>query len=266
MPKKTDKKPLAGRTIVVTRAAEQAATLRESLQKAGASVLELPLIHTVADSNEDDVEGMFHELWSYEWILFTSPNGVRHFFDLFLKKFDDIRALGGAHIAAIGPGTVTELKRYYLRADVVPDIYTGEALADALIAEQTLDNLNILLITGNRSNDVIVSKLEEARAIVDKVQVYRTEHTDISQCPDAEKFRSGGADAIIFASGSAAESFAAQAARLKTAPNALRPAACSIGAVTSEVMRKHGIPVDIEAASATMEAIIESLTRHFASK
>ena len=266
MPAKKDTKPLVGRTIAVTRAADQAAELVAKLADAVASVLELPLITTVADSVEADVKDMFKDLWSYEWIVFSSPNGVRYFFDLFFKEYDDIRALGGAHIAAIGKGTVAELRRYYIRADLVPTTFTSEALADALVKEQTLDNLNILIISGSQNSDVLQKKLESALAIVDVVQVYRTENTDLSANENAEAFRKSGADAIIFASGSAVESFIAQAAALKISANAVRPATCSIGPATSAVMRDKNIPVDMEAAESSLDAVVKTLVKHFAKK
>ena len=265
MPSK-NAKPLAGRTIAVTRASDQSQELCLKLEASGAKVLELPLIQTVTDAPADDLKDTFHDLWSYEWIVFTSPNGVRHFFELFLKEFDDIRALGNAHLAAIGQGTVAELKKYYLRADLVPKTATSEALADALVKEQTLDNLNILLITGNKSPDTLPKRLESEHAIVDSIQVYRTEQTDLSQHEHAATFREYGADAIIFASGSAAESFLAQAPALKTSPNALRPKTCSIGPVTSDAMKKLGIPVDMEAGEASPDAIVKTIVKHFSGK
>jgi uroporphyrinogen III methyltransferase / synthase len=266
MPTKKNTQPLAGHTIAVTRAADQAAELCAKLTDAGASILELPLIQTVADAVKEDVRDMFKDLWSYEWIVFTSPNGVRYFFDLFFKQYDDIRALGGAHIAAIGKGTVAELRRYYIRADIVPTTFTSEALAEAMTKEQTLDNLNILIIAGNKSSDVLQKSLEAALAIVDVVQVYRTENTDLSANAQADLFRKSGADAIIFASGSAVESFIAQAAALKISANAVRPATCSIGPATSAAMREKNIPVDMEAAESSLDAVVKTLGRHFAAK
>ena len=258
--------PLSGRTIVLTRSPEQSAPLREKLEAAGASVLEIPLLRSLRDSNPADIADTFQDLWSYEWIVFTSANGVRFFFEHFFEVFEDIRALGNAHIAAIGPGTLAELKKLHLKADLVPKEASAEALADALVKEQTLDNLNILVITGNLNSDLLPKKLEAERAIVDCVQVYRTESCDISAHEGAALFREKGADAIVFASGSAVASFASQAASLKTSPNALRPAACSIGKQTSEAMKTTGIPVDIEAADATPEGIARALAKFFAKK
>lgn len=265
MPSKNSK-PLAGRSIAVTRAADQAQELCTKLEDAGATILEIPLIQTITDAPEEDLKDAFHDLWSYEWVIFTSPNGVSHFFELFLKEFDDIRAFGNARIAAIGKGTVAELRRYYLRADLVPATATSDALADTLVKEQTLDNLNILIITGNKASDDLPKRLEAEHAIVDNLQVYRTENTDLAKHPHAATFRENGADAIIFASGSAAESFIVQASALKTAPNAIRPKTCSIGPVTSEAMKKLGIPVDMEASEASMDAVVKTIAKHFAAK
>jgi len=257
------KQPLSGRIIAITRAAEQSAALRQKLEDAGASVVEIPLIRSVRDSNPEDVADMFRDLWSYEWIVFTSPNGVRFYFEHFFEVFEDIRSIGPTHIAAIGSGTAAELKKLHLKADLMPEKASAEALADALIGEQTLDNLNILVITGNQNSDVLPKKLEAERAIVDCVQVYRTEQNDISEHPGAALFREKGADAIVFASGSAVASFASQAAALKTSPNALRPAGCCIGEATGEAMKKIGIPVDVEASEASPEGIVKALSKYF---
>jgi uroporphyrinogen-III synthase len=151
-------------------------------------------------------------------------------------------------------------------AELVPDVATSEALGEAMTKEQTLDNLNILLITGNRNGDTLRNKLEAAAAIVDSVQVYATEFADISTSEQAARFRKDGADAIIFASGSAVDSFVSQAASLKTSPNALRPATCSIGPVTSAAMQAKGLPVDMEAPEASPDGVVKTLTRHFASR
>ncbi|MBN1403187.1 MAG: uroporphyrinogen-III synthase [Opitutales bacterium] len=256
--------PLEGRKIVVTRAADQSGSLVELLAAEGAEVIELPLIQTRCTGPTLDTQEAFKELWTYEWLIFTSPNGVRYFFELFFKTFDDIRSLGGAHIAAVGNGTAEALRKFYIKAELIPEVQTSEGLAEALTREQTLDNLNILIVTGNQASEELSASLEAALAIVDKVQFYSTERNDISKHPSAARFRSEGADAIVFASGSAVESFVAQAKDLKTEANARRPQACSIGPVTTEIMKKYGIPVDISAAKPTPSDIVKALCKHFA--
>lgn len=114
-------------------------------------------------------------------------------------------------------------------------------------------------MTGNLNRDTLVTKLEDARAIVDRIQVYENVRTDLAGDPAAGEFRQHGADAILFASSSAVQSFAAQAAALQLAPGAKRPLAGSIGPVTREAMRKAGIPVDFEAKEATLDAFVRAL-------
>jgi uroporphyrinogen-III synthase len=107
----------------------------------------------------------------------------------------------------------------------------------------------------------LVKKLEEARAIVDQLQVYQTEKTDLTTDPAAADFRAQGADAILFASSSAAQSFVDQAASLKLAKAAKRPLAGSIGTQTSETMKKVGIPIDFEAKTPSLDALVEALVK-----
>ncbi len=253
--------PLFGRRVVVTRTREQASELRAKLEALGAEVLELPLIHVtkkIVPQTRDDV---FAELGSYDWLVFTSANGVRFFFDEFLQKFNDVRALGLIRIACVGEATVRALAALHLRAELVPATATAEALAGELVDTGSLDSAKVLVVTGNLNRDTLVKKLEEARAIVDCLPVYQTEKTDLSAEPAADEFRARGADAILFASSSAVESFVAQAAALKLAKDAKRPLAGSIGPQTSETMKKSGMPVDFAAKTPGLDSLIEALIK-----
>ena len=117
------------------------------------------------------------------------------------------------------------------------------------------------MITGNLNRDVLVKKLEAARAIVDCLQVYKTETTDLSGSPAAADYRSRGADAVLFASSSSAQSFSDQGASLKLAPGAMRPLTGSIGPQTSATMRKCGFAVDFEAVTPGIDELIDALVR-----
>ena len=201
------------------------------------------------------------ELGRYDWVAFTSANGVRYFFEEFLRLFDDIRSLGLMRIAAIGDGTLRRLTELHLKVEVQPKIATAEALAEAMVETGSLDSAQVLVITGNLNRDTLVTKLEEARAIVDCLQVYQTEQVDLTEDPAAAEFRAEGADAILFASSSSAEFFAAQAAVLKLNAGAKRPLAGSIGKLTSESMKKVGIPVDFEAKTPGLPELVDALVK-----
>jgi len=257
----SDKQPLAGRRIVLTRPREQAVEWRQKLEALGASVLELPLIRVSKDVNLETLAEVFQGLGSYEWIIFTSTNGVKYFFEEFHRIHDDIRALGLMRIAVVGEATAAAVREKHLRVEVQPKKANAEELAKALIDRESMDSAKVLVITGNRNREVLVERLEEARAIVDCLAVYKTEEADLGKDPVAVDFRARGADAILFASPSAAQSFFDQAASLKLGPKAKRPLAGSIGPSTTATMKQLGLPVDFEATEASLDSLVTALLK-----
>lgn len=253
--------PLSGHRIAVTRAREQAPELAGKLIALGAEVVELPLIRVSKQIEKDPLADVMLELGGYDWVVFTSANGVRFFMEEFVRLFDDIRSLGLLRFACIGDTTAATIRGFHLRIECQPKIATAEALAEDLVATGSLDSAKVLIITGNLNRDVIVTKLEEARAIVDCLQVYKTEKTDLAAEPVAADFRARGADAILFASSSAVQSFVDQAAALQLAKNAQRPLAGSIGPQTSETMKKVGMPIDFTAKTPSLDSLVEALVK-----
>ncbi len=251
--------PLFGRRIAITRTRDQNSELREKLETIGAEVLELPLIQITKDTDKHGFVEIVSELGSYDWIVFTSANGVRFFFEDFLRGFPDIRALGLLRFACVGKATAREIESHHIKVECMPDTATGESLADALIATGSLDSAKVIVVTGNLNRDVLVRKLEAGGAIVDRLLLYRTEKVDLAHDPVADDFRQHGADAILFASSSAVSSFAEQGEALALAPGATRPLAGSIGPQTSETMEKAGIPIGFEARRPSLDALIEAL-------
>lgn len=253
--------PLSGRRIAVTRAREQTPELAVKLAGLGAEVIELPLIAVTKEIDKQALHDVLSELGTYDWIVFTSANGVRYFLEEFYRIYDDVRSLGLLRFAAVGDATAREIASHHLKVECQPKIATGEALAEALIATGSLDNAKLIVVTGNRNREELVAKLEEARAIVDRVQVYKTEKTDLAAEPVAADFRAKGADAILFASSSAVQSFVDQAAALKLAKDAKRPLAGSIGPQTSETMKQVGMPIDFEAKTPSLDALVDALVK-----
>jgi uroporphyrinogen-III synthase len=262
----TQNAPLAGRRIAITRAREQASELAGKLTALGAEVIELPLIHVSKSVSKQSLADVLLELGGYDWIVFTSANGVRFFFEEFLRIFDDIRALGLLRFACIGEGTAKAIREFKIKIECQPKLSTAEALADELIATDSLDSAKVVVITGNLNRDVLVTKLEAARAIVDQLQVYQTDKTDLTHDPAAADFRARGADAILFASSSAAQSFVDQAAVLALSPGAKRPLAGSIGSQTSETMKKAGIPVDFSAREPSLDSLVDATIRKLSAR
>lgn len=258
------KRPLFGKRIVVTRSREQAGELSSLLEKQGAEVLELPFIHVEPDYNPNTVTEVFAEIAVYEWILFTSANGVRIFFDLLYKAFGDIRCLGPMRIAAVGQATAREIRKHNLKVDLIPKKANADALADTLIKEEGVESIKILVVTGNRNREDLVNRLEEeGRAIVDTLPLYKTTQTDLSQDPAAEQFRKEGAHAVLFTSASTVQSYAAQqSSTLALQEGAISPAYGSIGPLTSKSMQAKDLPIAFEAPQANLEHFVVETISH----
>jgi uroporphyrinogen-III synthase len=257
----TAKLPLSGRRVVVTRTRDQASDLAARLALLGAEALELPVIRISHEVSKQALADVMLEFGSYDWLVFTSANGVHNFFQEFLRLFDDIRSLGFIRIASVGEATARALKDLHLKSECVPPKATADSLAAALIETGSLDNSKILLVTGNLNRDGLEKRLADAGAIVDSLQVYKTEPVDLSADPAAEAFRREGADAVLFASSSSAQSFADQGASLRLSPSAKRPLNGSIGPQTSETMRKVGLKVDFEAPTPGIDELVSALTK-----
>ncbi len=257
-------RPLMGKRIVVTRAREQAGKLTALLEQKGAEVLELPFIKVERDFDKQQLGEAFAGIATYEWILFTSINGVRFFFELFYKAFDDIRCLGPMRIAAVGAATAREIEKHRLKVDLIPEKANGDSLADALIENESIDNIQMLVITGNQNRESLVHRLEtEGRAIVDTLPLYKTTRTDLSKHPAATRFREEGAEAVLFTSSSTVRSFVDQSEALKLESDATKPVFGSIGPLTTSTLKEYKLPVGFESEQASLthfiKATIESI-------
>jgi uroporphyrinogen-III synthase len=259
-----DPKQLLGRRIVVTRPREQTTGWRTRLEELGASVIELPLIQVTKDVDKQTLAEVFAELGRYEWLVFTSANGARFFFEEFHHAFDDIRSIGLVRIAVIGEATADVVRGQHLRVDLQPKKASADELAKLMAERESLDSAKILVVTGNLNRDTLIDKLNDARAIVDRLPVYKTEETDLASDPVAGDLRQKGADAVLFASPSAVQSFFDQATVLKLSAKATRPLTGSIGATTTAAMKQLGLPVDFEAADATLDSLVAALLKALA--
>ncbi len=254
-----ESKPLFGKRVVVTRTRRQASKLVRKLTGLGADVMELPMIRVRPAVDAEVKREVFSGLGSYDWIVFTSRNGVRYFFDLLLEEHRDLRSLGFARIAAVGPSTAREVEKCHLAVDLVPEKHTGSDLAEALIETGSMENAKILMVKGNLGGADLIRRLEEVWAMVDRFEVYKTEPTDLSLHPVAKRFREMGAHAITFTSSSTVKSFVRQARSLQMKPGAVTPKSFSIGPVTSRTMADMRIPLTREARKSTLDSLIEAL-------
>lgn len=253
-----ERRPLLGKTIVVTRTRRQAGALTTGLRDLGAEVLELPTIRIEPPADLRGFAELVQDAHSYDWIVFTSPNGVTAFFDLFFKLYDDARDIGAARIAAIGPATAQRVRDYHLKVDLQPDEFVAESVVRAFQKEGGIDNLRILLAQAEQARDVLSNQLAGLGAIVDQGIAYRTvpETKDVTGA--RRRFLEEGADLITFTSSSTVENFLALGLPW---PRGMRVA--SIGPITSKTARDHGLEIDIEAREHHIDGLVDAIRRFF---
>ncbi|MDC0157919.1 uroporphyrinogen-III synthase, partial [Verrucomicrobia bacterium] len=257
-------RPLFGRRFVVTRPVDQNSRLKKLLEDKGAEVLELPLIRILPTEDRKLVAEAFAGIATYEWIVFTSANGARAFFNLFFRAFGDIRSFGPMRVACVGETTAEVVRGFNIDVELIPTVSTAEDLAQSLVATESLDSANVLVITGNRNREILVTMLESiGHAIVDTLSVYSTDFADVSESADLPAFREKGADAIVFNSSSAALSYVEQEEDLVLEEGASEPLLCSMGSQTSATLVENGLTVGIEAQTPSLEAMVDSLVAKF---
>lgn len=254
------KLPLYGKRVVVTRTREQASELSSKLEQLGADVIELPTIRIADPTDKRDFAEAVVDAPHYDWLIFSSPNGVRRFFQAFFAVYEDIREIGGARIAAVGPGTAAELKKYGLMVDVMPQ----KAVAEELIAEFDrkgdefggVANVTMLWVHGEQARRVIYDELMKRQAIVDECLAYSTvpETEDLGGAQT--RLREEGADIITFTSSSTVRHFMALNLPL---PKGCRIA--SIGPVTTATLAEFGLKPDIEAEMHTIPSLVEAVQK-----
>jgi uroporphyrinogen III methyltransferase/synthase len=254
-----ERRPLFGQRIVVTRAREQAGQLSRRLRDHGAQVLEVPTIKLEPPARRQELVDALLELNAYDWLVFTSPNGVTKFFEYFFKRFHDMRDLGGARIAAVGPATANKLKELHLQVDLMPDEALAVEIAKAFAKFETIENLKICLLRAEVANRELPEALEALGAIVDDVACYQTVPETEDSTGAAASLLEQGADWVAFTSGSTVVHFHARfdlPALLEKFPQ-LKTAA--IGPETSKALAVLGLQPTVEAKQHTIDGLVAAL-------
>ena len=226
----------------------------------GADAYELPTIRIEAVQERKDQEAFVEALAQvhhYDWIVFTSPNGVCHFFDAFYKIHRDARELGNVKIAAIGPGTAQKVEEYHFGVDLMPPKFVAESLLEEL-RKIGVENLKILLPRASGAREMLATQLEDLGAIVDDVPVYQTVGVTDDTAGGWKRFTEEGADLITFTSGSTVEHFKNNLEK-KSIPLPVVTTLASIGPVTSAVIKDLGMTVGLEAKQHDIPGLVEAI-------
>jgi len=253
-----ERRPLSGKRIVVTRTRNQAGALTSQLRALGADVFELPTIRIEPPTDLREFAELVQDAHQYDWIVFTSPNGVDAFFQIFYKLYDDAREIGAAKIAAIGPATAQRVRDFHLHVDLQPDEFVAESIVREFQKQGGVENLRILLARAEKARDVLPKELSKLGAIVDEAYAYRTvpETRDVTGA--RRRLLEEGADLITFTSSSTVENFLALGLPW---PKGMQIA--SIGPITSKTATDHGLKIDIEARRHDIEGLVEAIRKFF---
>jgi uroporphyrinogen III methyltransferase/synthase len=252
-----EKRPLFGKRIVVTRTRDQAGSLSQELAALGADVIELPVIRIEAPEDKLGFAENVTHAHEYDWLVFTSPNGVEKFFDAFFAVYGDARSLGNPRIAAIGATTAAKIREYRFAVDLLPEKFVAEALLEAF-AKESVENLTILWVKAEDTRETLGDGLQALGAIVDECIAYRTVPETEDPTGAVARLREEGADLITFTSGSTVEHFLALGLPW--------PDGCvagSIGPVTSETLRQKEIEPAFEAKQHDIPGLVRAILKHF---
>lgn len=259
-----ESKPLFGRRIVITRAREQASQLLERLAALGAECIEFPTIKVVPPDSWKPLDRAIARLPNYDWLLFTSANGVKFFLERLAAQGKDVRALGKSKIGAIGPQTARMLRQIGVRPDLVPEEYRAEAVA-ACLKERRPQGLRILLPRATQAREFLPDELRKMQARVDVVPAYQTVKPDHDTTRVKQLLEQRAIDVVTFTSSSTvknfAEMFAADGDRLRKWMREV--AVACIGPVTAGTAEDEGFEVNIIPPQYTIEALIDTIIGYF---
>lgn len=256
-----DNRPLFGKRVLVPRAPHQAEGTARAVRERAAEPVVFPVIEICDPPDPGRLERAAEEAGSYDWVVFTSANGVTRFFAALRAVGRDARGLGAAKVAVIGPKTKAALEARGIVADLMAEEYVGEAVGQALLGRGPVRR--VLIPRALVARDALPEMLRKAGATVDVVAAYETRPVPRERAAELrEKLEKGGVDVAIFTSGSTVSSLCdlvgADAAELLS-----RVTVASIGPVTSRALTERGVTPAVTATEYTVAGLLDALERHF---
>lgn len=254
-----EQRPLFGLRIGITRPEGQTDEIVDRVLELGGEPVLLPTIAISPPANWDAVDQTLRAIDDYDWIVFTSVNGVRHLLNRLWEQGGDGRRLGRARLAAIGSGTAAALEEFHLRADLIPDSYRSEALAEAL--KPHVMGRKVLWARASRGRDILPQEIRAAGGTLDELVVYQ--NVDVSELPAdvMHQIENGSLNWIGLSSPSIARNFSSKLTPAAKAQLGVRVRLASISPVTTAAATEAGLPISAEAILYTWEGILDAIRR-----
>jgi uroporphyrinogen III methyltransferase/synthase len=258
-----EKKALFGKKVMITRSREQSKKLAERILELGGQPILFPTISIVDALDFKPIDDSISRIHEYQWVVFTSVNGVEKFLERFQLIAQDIREMRGPKIAAIGPATAAALRQRGLKVDMTAQEFVAEGLIKAF-DKMEIAGTRFLIPRAEKARDILPETIAAAGAWVETVAVYRTEKPEDSDIKSVvQSLIDGFVDAITFTSSSTVAHFVEIIGANRAADLLSGVTVASIGPITSATARHLGIQVDVEAAQYTIEGLVAALVGHF---
>ena len=260
-----NKNPLAGKKILITRAREQSGDFAALLKKLGAKVVEFPTIEIVPPKTWKELDRAIDKLNSYDWIIFTSANGVNFFFERLSEKREDRYLPSSLKVCAIGPATAYQLKEKGIKVDYVPKEFVAEAILKGFEGTP-IKGKQILLARAKEARNVLPQGLRKMGAKVDVVEVYQTIKPKVGAKRLRQLLTDGGIDVITFTSSSTVNHFTQLLKEEELKKRLKGIAIACIGPITAQTAKKWGMKVHIQPKEYTIPALVWAISKYFVNK
>jgi uroporphyrinogen III methyltransferase / synthase len=261
-----DARPLFGKRVLVTRSREQAGELVDLLEDLGAEAIEAPSIRILPPADYAPLDAAVSEAGDYDWIVFTSANGVEAFMRRLLAGPWDVRSLKGPRLCAIGPATADRLAHYGIKVDLMPVEYRAEAILEAIRSAAQLGGARVLLPRADIAREVLADELRKAGAEVTEVAAYRTVRETLTRHDDPDIYKmllEGEIDVVMFTSASTVRNFAEGLGADPAADLLRQTVVACIGPVTAEAAQRLDIQTTVMPRDYTIPALVQAIVDHY---
>jgi len=253
--------PLSGRRIVVTRPREQAQRFIDLLEQQGAEVIEFPTIEIVPTASYERLDAAIDQLANYDWLIFTSVNGVQYFVDRLRAQQKDVTSLCHLQIATIGPATAQAVEALSLQVHAVPEEYRAEALVKVL---GEVKGKRMLLPRAAQARAVLPKELQALGAHVDEIAAYETVPPQATAVQEVRTLlQTGKVDMVTFTSSSTVRNFAVLFSADELPTLCRKTLVGCIGPITAETAREYGLVVSVQSTVYTIPAFAEAVVEYF---
>ena len=253
-----DKKPLFGQRVLITRPKDQSTELIGMLEDLGGEALEFPTIQTIPASDYSSLDKAIDEIDSYDWLIFTSANGVSYFIERLLDNGKDVRSLKNINIATVGPATAKKVKDLKIKVDLVPKDFVAEGLIESF-SKMGIKGKKMLLPRALKARELLPSELRKLGAIVEVAPAYETITAKDVSVPIKKRLTEGRIDWITFTSASTVKNFIKIMDGIDLVELSKKVKIAAIGPITEKTAEKYGLAVEVTAGKSTNSGLVAAI-------